>query len=184
MADTETPPVDTPPVDPPVAETPPADPPADPTPNDVRVISELKAERAARKKAEARIKEYEDATKTEAEKQAEALAAAQKSAADAQQEILRLRVGKDLPDELQEFLTGTTEEELRAQVAKLLAATAPGGPRTPAPDPAQGAKPQATNVEAIDEAIAAAEKAGNIAQAITLKRQKAYEANKHNPRKA
>lgn len=109
----------------------------------------LEAERAARKEAEraaaelaAKVKEFEDAQKSEAERTAEALAEAQQRAAKAEAEALRLRIAAEteLPADLHEFLAGDTEEELRAKAEKLKAATA-AGVRRPQPDPSQGAKP-------------------------------------------
>lgn len=111
-------------------------------------VSALKAERKARRDAEkrsadfeARLREIEDREKTELQKANEA---ADRFRAEAEQraaELARLKVASDtgLPADLVEFLTGTDEDTLRAQAAKLAAATA--APRTPQPDPGQGAKP-------------------------------------------
>ena len=110
----------------------------------------LDAERRARRQAEkaatdaaARIKEYEDRDKTESQKLTEQLAALKAEAATARAEALRLRVAAELglPGDLHEFLTGDDEESVRAKAQKLMAATAAAtGPRSPAPDPTQGAK--------------------------------------------
>lgn len=111
----------------------------------------LKAERQARKAAEKqlqelqdRIKSFEDRDKSDLERLTEQAQQAQAEAAKAQAELLRLRVAADsgLPADLIEFLGTGDEESLRAQAEKLLAATARAEePRSPAPDPSQGAKP-------------------------------------------
>ncbi len=110
----------------------------------------LAAERSARRAAEkaaaealARVKEFEDQGKTELERLTEQIAQADARAKQAESEALRLRVAADtgLPSDLQEFLTGDSEEQLRERAAKLMAATnAASEPRRPAPDPSQGAK--------------------------------------------
>lgn len=110
----------------------------------------LAAERSARRAAEkaaaealARVKEFEDQGKTELERLTEQIAQADARAKQAEAEALRLRVAADtgLPSDLQEFLTGDSEEQLRERAAKLMAATnAANEPRRPAPDPSQGAK--------------------------------------------
>jgi hypothetical protein len=101
----------------------------------------LDAERAARKAAEksaaeyaARVKAFEDAQKTDAEKAAEALATAQKDAETARTEALRWRVAAKhgISDEDAEtFLTGTDEDTITRQAERLAAIgkTAPAGPR-------------------------------------------------------
>lgn len=112
----------------------------------------LDAERAARKAAEkaaadalARVKQFEDAQKSETERLTEQLEQFKAQAAKAEAETLRLRVAADtgLSADLHEFLTGGDEESLRAQAQKLMAATATptADPRRPVPDPSQGAKP-------------------------------------------
>ena len=104
--------------------------------------AKYRTEAKANADAAARLKEFEDAQKSEAERTAEALAEAQQRAAKAEAEALRLRVAAEteLPADLHEFLSGDTEEELRAKAEKLKAATA-AGVRRPQPDPSQGAKP-------------------------------------------
>lgn len=115
----------------------------------------LEAERKLRKDAEkaaaeaqALVKKFEDANKSELEK---VTAKATEAAAELERikaENLRMRVAAEsgLPSDMFEFLTGTTEEQLSAQAEKLKAATAArnDGPRLPAPDPSQGAKPGST----------------------------------------
>ena len=111
----------------------------------------LAAERAAKRAAEkqvaelaAKVKEFEDASKSEAEKAAARAEAAEKALAEMTAKALRLQVVTEVgvPADLAEFLTGSDEESLRAQAEKLMAATAASkAPRAPQPDPSQGAKP-------------------------------------------
>jgi hypothetical protein len=70
-----------------------------------------------------RLQEFEDRDKTEAQKLAERAAAAEKSAADAQTELMRYRVAADkkLPAELAARLRGSTPEEMAADADELLA---------------------------------------------------------------
>lgn len=120
-----------------------------PTPNSVDkakrgLMAELLAERDARRKAEARVREFEDINKTEAEKAAARAEAAEKALEEMTAKAARLEVVTELgvPSDLAEFLTGSDPESLRAQAEKLMAATAAAkAPRTPQPDPSQGAKP-------------------------------------------
>lgn len=110
------------------------------------LAKERKAAREADKRAksaEARIKEFEDKDKSESEKLAEKAALAEKDAADARTELLRLKVGgkKGLAPELAERLVGSTEEEMAADADRLLeaikakpaAGSFDGGARSPAP---------------------------------------------------
>lgn len=122
----------------------------------------LDAERQARKAAErqandlaAKVREFEQAQLSETERLNAQLAEAQANAAKAQSEALRLRVASEshLPAELFEFLTGDTEEEVRAKAEKLKAATAAANaPRAPQPDPSQGAKPGSTGPSQLSRA--------------------------------
>lgn len=89
-------------------------------------IAALKAEREARKAAEkaaaeaaARVKEFEDREKTEAQKQQEALAAAEAELAELRAGKLRAEVAsaKGVPADL---LKGSTQEELEAFADALL----------------------------------------------------------------
>lgn len=119
------------------------------------LAAERKARAAAEKTAGAvtkerdrlavRLQELEDRDKTEAQKLAEAKAAAESEAATARQELLRYRVAaaKKLPASLAARLQGSTEEEMAADADALLEvlgaqqqASAPsydGGVRKPAP---------------------------------------------------
>lgn len=84
-----------------------------------------KARAAQRELAELqkRLQEFEDRDKTEAQKLAERAAAAEKSAASAQAELLRFRIAADkkLPAELASRLQGSTPEEMVEDADKLLA---------------------------------------------------------------
>ena len=141
----------------------------------------LKAERAARRAAEkaaneamAKVKAFEDAKKSESERLAEQLQALKAEAATAKAETLRLRVAAELglPADLHEFLAGDDEEQLRAKAQKLMAATAAAtGPRSPAPDPTQGAK-QGSGTDQLTQAdlhrmspaeVVAAQESGRLA---------------------
>lgn len=112
--------------------------------------AERRARRDAERKAadfEAQVKAFEDADKSEAERAAEQIATLKAEAAAAKADALRSRIVAEtgLPASLAKFLpAGGDEESLRADAADLLAATAPKGPNVPAPDPAQGAKPNST----------------------------------------
>lgn len=144
----------------------------------------IEAERRARKAAEkqanelaAKVKEFEDASKSESEKAAARAEAAEDRAKTAEAKALRLEIADELqvPKEFREFLTGTDEDTIRGQAEKVLTAltAATAGQRTtPRPDPTQGAKPPAG--DDLDARIAEAEKRGDIPAVIALKRQKAY----------
>jgi len=145
----------------------------------------LTAERKARtdaekalKAAEARVKEFEDASKTDAEKASEELVAARKAAvdaglatADATGRLTRYEVAveKQVPPHLVEFITGSTREDVEASVAKVLAAFGSSKPTGPRPDPSQGASGLPVG---IDEQISAAMAKGDTREAIRLKTRK------------
>lgn len=81
-------------------------------------------EKRAKENASAaqRLAEYEEANKTEAQKTADRLAAAEKVAADARQEALRLRIATrfQIGDEDADlFLTGSDEDTLTKQAERL-----------------------------------------------------------------
>lgn len=105
-----------------------------------------KALRKANKEAETlrlKLKEYEDANKSEQDKLAEAKAAAEKEAADAKRDYLRLKVGtaKGLPPEVAERLRGDTEEEMTEDADRLLTIFKPGAPTGSADGGNQGKTP-------------------------------------------
>ena len=130
------------------------------------------AENATRRRLEAaekRLKEFEEA---DAERKRSELSEVERLKQEAQEaktaleaqrlETLRLKAGKDLPEEALEFLTATDEAGLAAQAEKLSKVYAPAaaGTRT---NPGAGQGPS------VDEQITAAEKAGNSFQSIKLK---------------
>lgn len=130
-------------------------------------VKALRAERDARKAADARVKDLEaqiaalsvtlDETKTAGNVAAEQAAA---TVAELQAKLARAEVihAMHVPDALAEFLQGSTAEELTASAEKLLAAIpapAPASDASPAPlamrpDPSQGGAPEpATTTDAL-----------------------------------
>lgn len=130
-------------------------------------VKALRAERDARKAAEARVKDLEaqvaaltvnlDETKTAATVAAEQ---ADATVADLQAKLARAEVihSMNVPDALADFLQGSNTEELTASAEKLLAAIpapAPASDAAPAPlamrpDPSQGGTPEpATTTDAL-----------------------------------
>lgn len=71
------------------------------------------------------------------------------------------------------WIAGATREEFSANADKLIASfpAAPAGPRTPAPDPSQGARGGQPGPD-IDAQIAEAQKAGDVNRVINLQRSK------------
>lgn len=130
-------------------------------------VKALRAERDARKAADARVKDLEaqvaalsvslDETKAAGSVAAEQAAA---TVAELQTRLARAEVIHTMrvPDALADFLQGSTAEELTASAEKLLAAIpapAPASDAAPAPlamrpDPSQGGTPEpATTVDAL-----------------------------------
>lgn len=130
-------------------------------------VKALRAERDARKAADARVKDLEaqvaalsvslDETKTAAAAADEQAAA---TVADLQTQLARANVihSMKVPDALADFLQGSNTEELTASAEKLLAAIpapAPASDAAPAPlamrpDPSQGGTPEpATTTDAL-----------------------------------
>lgn len=124
-------------------------------------VKALRAERDARKAADARVKDLEAQvaalTVNLDEAKATATTAAEEAAtqvADLQTQLARLQVihEKAVPDALAEFVQGTTAEELAASADKLLAAIPAPAPASDAgaaplamrPDPSQGGTPEPT----------------------------------------
>jgi hypothetical protein len=110
----------------------------------------LAAERAAKKAAEkqlneltARLQEYENRDKTEAERLAQRAEQAERERDALRVESLRARVAiaKGLPADLMEFLTAEDEDELIAQADRLMARLASTEPAPPRADTDQGARP-------------------------------------------
>lgn len=116
-------------------------------------LKALKAERETNKQLRATIAElnkkvdaFEDKDKTEAEKQAEQLAAAQKLAAESghKAEQYEVAAAKGIPLSAATRLRGSTREEMEADADELLKLLNPGQPNTgtnpnpPKPDDSQG----------------------------------------------
>ncbi len=97
-------------------------------------------EKRAKENADAasRLAEIENASKTEAQKAAEALEAAKNDAASATAQLLRYEVAADkgVPPQLVRFLTGNTREEIEDAAQALLDAI-PGAPGSPPRAPAE-----------------------------------------------
>ena len=196
-----------PPAEPPVATPPAADPPnGNPTddpplgPAGEKALAEWKARAKAAEKERnehaARIQEFEDRDKTEAEKLVdratkaeERAAAATKLATASKVEALaagRFQDPQDAVDALKggEFLTEDGAIDggaIKAALDGLLerkphwAAGTPG-PRVPAPDPSQGARPGGTPT--LGQLIAEAESKGDTKRALALKTQQLRETTK------
>ena len=124
-------------------------------------VKALRAEREARKAADARVKDLEAQIAALTVSLDEAKTAATTAAEQASTQVTaRLQVihDKAVPDALADFLQGNTAEELTASAEKLLAAIpapAPASDAAPAPlamrpDPSQGGTPEpATTVDAL-----------------------------------
>jgi hypothetical protein len=106
--------------------------------------AERREKRAAERRAaelEARLKEFEDRDKSEAQKLAERAEKAEADLAALQAASLRAEVAleKGLTPAQAKRLIGATREELEADADELLEALgAQNGPRAPRPDPNQG----------------------------------------------
>lgn len=106
------------------------------------LAAERRAKREAEQKAkdlEARLKELEDKDKSEGEKLAAKLAAAEKDAADAKAAVLRYEVAgeKGLTPAQARRLVGTTKEELLADADDFLEALKPAGGGSGGPAPSK-----------------------------------------------
>lgn len=106
-----------------------------------------KALKKANKEAETlrlKLKEHEDAKKSEEQKLSEAKAAAEKDAAEARLNYLRLKVGtsKGLPAEVADRLRGENEDEMAEDADRLLALLKPGSPNGSADGGTQGKAPE------------------------------------------
>lgn len=116
-------------------------------------IAALKAERQSRRDAEkranaaeAKLREIEQAEMTDLEKAKAEIERLTADAAKAEAAVTRRQVADEigLPAEMVEFLTGATAEEMTEQAKRLkVAMTEAAGPKRPAADPTQGAKPSA-----------------------------------------
>ena len=137
----------TPPTEPAAQQT---EPPADaPKPTETVDFWKQKAreqEKRAKDNADAakRLADIEEASKTEAQKSADRLAAAEKAAAEATSSLARLEVAlaKGLTPSQAKRLVGSTREELEADADELLKDIGDAArPRAPKPDPTQGRVP-------------------------------------------
>lgn len=138
-----------------------------------------KAEREARLAAEARIKEFEDAQKSEEEKRQEELAAAKQEAEAQKARVHELEVAqtrsevaaeKKLPPKLAGRLTGETREEIEADADTLLADLGTLPVKTP--PPGDGGARTPVEPKDLNEQIREAEAAGDTSKAMSLKSRK------------
>lgn len=108
----------------------------------VTAYERQKDEIKALKARAAKLDEIEEAQKSDAERAADALKAAQSEAAQAKAELLRYKVAADHgitdADDISLFLTGTDEETLTKQAERLAERSSSSSPRAPRPDPNQG----------------------------------------------
>lgn len=142
---------------------------------DADYVAKLRAENAkyrtqAKDNAAAaqRLAEIEEANKTEAQKQAEALQKLQQENEQLKLASLKAQVAaaKNIPDPA--LLVGSTAEELEAHADKLLAFKG----QTPPPDFGAGNRGDAPDsAESLQARIAEAVKAGDVATSVRLKRQ-------------
>ena len=104
------------------------------------VLADLTREREARKAAEARLKEIEDANLSEIEKAQRDAEEYRSKLASLQVENARSRIAleKGVPSDLIEFIVGEDEEQMAAK-ADLLMSRLNSTPSTPKPDFTQGA---------------------------------------------
>jgi hypothetical protein len=169
--------------------TPPANPPED-KPLGPAGERALAAEREERKKLERQLAELSPlkqlaeaisggqkppAGKSEVDLLNERFAELEKTANDERAARWRVEVAqaKNLNAEQAAWLQGSTQEELLASADRLLAAfpATPAGPRTPAPDPSQGARGGQPGPD-LEAQIAAATAAKDWRKAAALQKQK------------
>ena len=149
------------------------------------VSKAIKAEREAAKEArrraedaEAKVKEFEDAQKSEEEKREEALEAARKEADTYKDRIKQLEVrqrrsevaaAKNLPPKLADRLTGETVEEIEADADALLEdlGTLPGE----TPPPGDGGARTPVQPKDLEAQIREAEAEGDYRKSMSLKSQ-------------
>lgn len=120
-------------------------------------VAELAEERARRKELQQRLDEIERANMSDLERAQAEAAEAREAAAKASAEALRFRIAAkhNISDEDADlFLTGTDEETLTKQAARLVERT-PTAPASPKPDLTQGGKgePLALNSNGLEEAL-------------------------------
>lgn len=141
----------------------PDDPKPDDPPDDPKPDSELDKMKAALRKANKeaeenrrKLKEFEDRDKSESEKLAERIAAAERRAEEAEAKSLRFEVSVEKGVKAR-WLSGTTREELEAAAEEYLADHPPANGNGPAPtkpvedlrgggEPAEGPEPDIRKV--------------------------------------
>lgn len=116
----------------------------------------------ALKEAQAKLKEIEDAGKSETDKLREEAATAKREAEDAKRTVLRSEVGaaKELPRDLWSRIQGDTQEDMEADADRLLAVIKPGKPSGDAGGGSRG-KPPSTEKDmnqVLRDAVSAARK--------------------------
>jgi hypothetical protein len=89
-----------------------------------------------------RLKEIEDAAKTDLEKEREARTKAEQTAAEKDAELAKYRVAAKhgISEKEMKLLTGKTEADLEEQAAAILDVRGPAQPAVPKPDPSVGPK--------------------------------------------
>lgn len=105
-----------------------------------RLRSEAASNRKAAQEAKAKVEEFEERDKTDAEKMADKLRKAEEARKESEAKLLRFEVATDkrVPAKAVKFLSGTTREELEAQADELIELASPatpdfdGGVRDPA----------------------------------------------------
>jgi hypothetical protein len=102
-------------------------------PEDHPVVKALRKANKEAEQARLRVKEFEDAQKSESERLAEQLAETQKRADAAELQAARLQVASDkgLPASSVKFLTGSSVEELAASADELMSLLQPSEPEKP-----------------------------------------------------
>lgn len=161
---------------PPASENPPADPTEEKTPKwdgdfdpdraaklVANLRSDLETAKNELKATREQLGEKEEAEKTEFQRIQDRATAAEQEANNAKLELMRLRVAKEhsLPDDLMEFLTGDSEEDLAAKAQRLAeyaagpAAEVPGRPK-PRLRPGTGEDPSTGSAADFDPAAIAA----------------------------
>lgn len=115
----------------------------EPKPNDIAAM-EAALKKANREAEDGRkkLKEFEDRDKSESDKLADRIAAAEKRAGEAEARALRLEVAaaKGLTPTQAKRLVGATQEELEADADELLLSFPAATPATPPPPPPPGGK--------------------------------------------
>ena len=160
----------------PVAVPPATEPPAATPETDWKAEARKWETRAKENKSAAdRLAEIDEASKTEAEKQAERMAELEKSATAAKVEALRYKhaAKHGISEEDAELFLTASDEETIAKQAERFAARNPATPPPPptgAYVPGEGRTPATPN---LDDAIAEATKNRDFPRAIALKEQRA-----------